>query len=209
MNKAIITSAVVATGVLLTAGTVQAQTLPGEQNLQVYGGEIFGDRLTSVPLSGSHPWLDDNMTFGARYTFGVTPRWGLQFSGGYSPSRASHVAGGASDLGLTTADLDLVWSFLPDLVLQGHRTALYAVAGGGYAWTHLDHALMGTIAGTPVMLTEGNGVSGNAGFGGKFYVTEHLFIGADARYRYFDQLVNSYDRGLNTAETTLSVGYAF
>src|SRR6266404_2472294 len=72
------------------------------QDVQLYVGEMFGDRLMQTPLSGSTPRLDDNVTFGGRYTYNFMKQLGTQLSGGYTPTRAGHVASGDSDLGLTT-----------------------------------------------------------------------------------------------------------
>jgi hypothetical protein len=92
----------------------------GSQDVQVYAGEMFGDRLTDTPLSGGIPRLDDSFTFGGRYTYYFTNLWGVQLAAAYTPSRASHVPGGADDLGLTTVDLDVLLNFTP-----GYRVACH------------------------------------------------------------------------------------
>jgi outer membrane protein W len=209
MIKRLITGtlALIVTG--LYAGSASAQYRPYSQDVQVYAGEMFGDRLTTSFINGDYPRLDDSVTFGARYTFNLTPQWGLQLSAGYSPSYISHVGGGSTDFGLTTADLDLIWNITPDLMFAGNRLVTYAVVGGGYAWANLDHAIAGSVNGAPMSLDNGNGVTGNAGFGAKYYINERFFIDLDARYRYLNNLVSCYGQGLNTAETTLSLGYQF
>jgi outer membrane protein W len=111
--------------------------------------------------------------------------------------------------GLTTADLDLIWNITPDLSFVGHRLVTYAVVGGGYAWANVDHAVFGSVNGAPMLLDNGNGITGNAGFGAKYYIDERFFVDLDARYRYLNNLVSSYGQGLNTAETTVSLGYQF
>lgn len=72
----------------------RAQTYAKSQDVQIYAGETFGDRLTETPLSGRSPLLNDDAVFGGRYTYNLTPQWGLQLSAGYSPSRAARIAGG-------------------------------------------------------------------------------------------------------------------
>jgi opacity protein-like surface antigen len=186
-----------------------AQGLDYSQDVQLYAGQMFGDRVTNAPVDGSYPRLDDGVTFGARYTFDFTPQWGLQFSTGYSPGRLSHVVSGATDLGLTTADLDLQWNITPELALAGHRLVPYVVAGGGYAWSYLDHAIAGSVAGNTVRLNNGNGVTANAGLGARYDLYDGLFIDLDARYRYLNKLVSAYPQGLNTAEATIGFGYQF
>jgi outer membrane beta-barrel protein len=210
MKTRALTGAVAVFGMSLYATSACAQFRPSSQDFQLYAGEMLGDRLTGTSISGNYPQLDDSFTFGGRYTFNFTPRWGLQLSAGYSPSRVSRIAGGSSDFGLTTTDLDVIWNITPDFSLLGHRLVTYAVAGGGYAWADLsDGPLSGSVHGTPVVFKDGNGVTGNAGFGAKYYVNEQFFIDLDARYRYLNNLVSSYGQGLNTVGATLSVGYQF
>jgi outer membrane protein len=187
----------------------QTQTPAGSQDLQIYGGEMFGDRLTEAPLSGSHPLLNDDVTFGGRYTYDFTDQWGAQLSAGYSPTHTGHVAGGDSDLGLTTVDLDVLWNITPGFTWGGHTLVPYTEVGVGYAWASLDHSLRGVIGTTPVVLTDSNGYTAKVGLGGKYFVTSNFFVDFDARYRYLSRLINEDGRGLNGAETTLSVGYQF
>lgn len=186
-----------------------AQTKAGSQDVQIYAGEMFGDRLTETRLSGRFPKLNDDLTFGGRYTYDVTPQWAVQLSAGYSPGRAADVAGGDANLGLTTTDVDVIWNLTPALHFYGHTLQPYTELGAGYAWAHLDHTLTGVIGATPVVLTNSNGYTANVGFGAKYFVTENLFVDFDARYRYLSRLVKHHGAGLNTAETTLGLGYQF
>lgn len=186
-----------------------AQTDSRSQDVQLYVGEMFGDRLTETPLFGSTPRLNDNVTFGGRYTANFMKQLGLQLSAGYTPTRVAHVASGNSNLGLTTVDLDAVWYVLPDSTLFGHRFSAYTVAGAGYAWANLDHALFGFAGNRPITITDSNGYTANAGLGAKYYLLDNLFVDFDARYRYLSKLANDRGQGLNTAETTVSLGYEF
>src|SRR6266404_5359113 len=95
---------------LLTAVTLGATVLhmspavaadPASQEIQLYGGEIFGDRLTQRTISGSTPRFNDSATFGGHYTFNYTDAFGVQLSAGYSPGRVGHVRSGDSSLGIT------------------------------------------------------------------------------------------------------------
>jgi hypothetical protein len=79
-----------------------AQPHAGSQDLQIYAGERFGDRLTETPLTGRYPLLNDDAVFGGRYTYDFTAQWGVQLSAGHSPSRVTRLFGGDSNLGLTT-----------------------------------------------------------------------------------------------------------
>jgi opacity protein-like surface antigen len=186
----------------LGGGSAIAQSSSSSQDVQLYVGEMFGDRLTERPLSGSVPRLDDNVTFGSRYTYNFRREFGLQLSTGYTPARATHVVGGDSDLGLTTLDLDAVWYVIPYFALAGHRFSAYTVAGVGYAWSSLDHPLSGSI-------TDRNGYTANAGLGAEYYLTDSLFIDLDGRYRYLSKLTSEFGQGLNTAATTFGLGYQF
>jgi outer membrane protein W len=195
--------------VALHVESARAQPSANSQDLQIYAGYIFGDRLTESPLSGERSRLDDNGTFGARYTCHFSEQFGVQLAAGYSPNRASHVPSDGSDLGLTTADLDIEWHILPDFQFLGHPLVPYAVVGVGYAWAHLDQPILGSAGNTRVSITNSDGVTGNAGVGAKYYLTDRVFVDFDARFRYMSKLVSNYGQGLNTAETSLSVGYRF
>ncbi len=193
----------------LHGAPAHAQAQAGSQDVQIYAGEIFGDRLTETPLSGGSPLLDDDAVFGGRYTYDLTNQWGLQLSAGYSPSRTGHVLDGDGNLGLTTLELDVLWNITPGFTLNGHPLVPYTEIGAGYAWSDLNHPLYGVTATTPVVLTDSNGYTANVGFGAKYYITDDLFIDFDARYRYLSRLINNDRQGLNTAETTFSLGYQF
>lgn len=191
------------------ASPADAQAHTGSQDLQIYAGEAFGDRLTDMPLSGKYPVLNDDIVFGGRYTYDFTDQWALQLSAGYDPSRAAHVTGGASNLALTTVDLDVLRNITPGLAIDGRTLMPYAEIGVGYAWANLDHSLYGVTGNTPVTLTDSTGYTANAGFGVKYYLTNNFFADFDARYRYLSRLIDNDGRGLNTGETTFSLGYRF
>jgi opacity protein-like surface antigen len=202
---------------LLGLGTAAVLAVHGEfaraqarsQDVQVYAGYVFGDHLLEKPLSGNQPRLDDSATFGARYGYHLTPSWGIQLSAGYSPSRAAHVPNGASNLGLTTVDLDLEWDIVPGLDLAGHPLIPYTVIGVGYAWANFDHSMYGLVNGRPATISDSYGYTANAGLGAKYYLRDNIFIAFDTRYRYLSKLISEYGQELNTAETTLSLGYRF
>jgi opacity protein-like surface antigen len=183
-----------------------AQERSSTQEIQVYAGEMFGlgDHMTETPISGRTPILDDNATFGARYTYNFTDTWGVQLSAGHSPGRASYVPSGNSDLGLTTVDVDAVWTFSRFYPIVG-----YTVAGMGYAWANLDRTIQGTVYGRPTSISDSNGYTANAGIGAKYYLTNNLFLDAEGRYRYLNRILNNYGQGMNTVETTLGVGWKF
>jgi len=210
MNGRISILGLVALGVTALHGApALAQAHAGSQDLQIYGGEMFGDRLAETPLSGKHPLLDDDAVFGGRYTYDFTGQWGLQLSAGYSPSRVGHVMGGDSNLGLTTADLDVLWNVTPGFTVAGRTLMPYTEVGVGYAWAHLDHPLYGVIGTTPVTFTDSNGYTANVGLGAKYFMTSNFFVDFDARYRYLSRLINRDGQALNTGETTLGLGYQF
>lgn len=201
---------------LITLGLVALQGAPavaqeraGAQEVQIYAGEMFGDRLTATPLGGRYPILDDDAVFGGSYTYDFTDQWGLELAAGYSPNRAGHLLGGDDNLGLTTLDLDLLWHITPGFTLNGRPLVPYTEVGVGYVWSDLNHPLYGVTGTTPVALTDSDGYTANIGFGVKYYMTDSFFVDLDARYRYLSRLINSDRQGLNTAQTTLSLGYQF
>jgi len=204
MNRQFAMLASVTLGATVLHMSPAAAAGPTSQEIQLYGGEIFGDRLTQTTISGSTPRFNDSATLGGRYTVNYTDTWGVQLSAGYSPGRAGHVRSGDSSFGITTVDLDGVWNFTP-----GYKVVGYAVAGVGYAWANLDREILGSVGGTPVTISDSNGYTANAGLGAKYYLTDNLFLDLDTRYRYFSKLVSNYGQGVNTVETTLGVGWRF
>ena len=104
---------------ILSATALHGSLATGQtrnQDLQIYAGEMFGDRLTEAPLTGSHPILDDDATFGGRYTYCFTNQWGLQLAAGHASSRATR----DGNLGLTTLGLDVLWNVTPGFTFGGH-----------------------------------------------------------------------------------------
>jgi opacity protein-like surface antigen len=188
----------------LQSAPVAAQELPRTQSVEIFGGELFGDKLTDTPLSGQNPRLNDDALAGLRYNYNFTNMWGVQLSSGYSWSRVSRTPVGDNKLGLTTVDLDAVWNITPQFPFVA-----YALAGAGYAWANLDAPISAESNGRPVFLTDSNGFTANAGIGVKYYVSNNLYVDALARYRYLDRLVSTSNQHLNTTETTLGIGWRF
>jgi opacity protein-like surface antigen len=188
----------------LHIGPAVAEEQARTQSVEIFGGEQFGDNLTDAPVSGRTPRLNDGAVAGARYNYNFTDMWGIQLSSGYSWSRAARVASGKDNLGLTTVDLDAVWNITPQ-----YPVVPYVLIGAGYAWAKLDAPIAGEINGRAVTLTDSNGFTANAGIGAKYYVTNNLYVDVLARYRYLNRLVSDSNQHLNTAETTLGIGWRF
>jgi hypothetical protein len=88
MKQLLTASGVVAAGAIALHGRpAAAQDHRYSQEVQVYGGEIFGDRLTKTPISGSTPRLDDSATVGARYNFNFNEMFGMEHTAGLQVSR--------------------------------------------------------------------------------------------------------------------------
>jgi opacity protein-like surface antigen len=181
-----------------------AQEQPRTQSVEIFGGELFGDKLTDSPVSGRNPRLNDDALAGIRYNYNFTDMWGAQLSSGYSWSRASRIQFGENKLGLTTVDLDAVWNITPQFPFVA-----YVLAGAGYAWANLDAPITGEANGRVVALTDSNGFTANAGIGVKYYVSSNLYVDALARYRYLDRLVSDSNQHMNTTEATLGIGWRF
>jgi len=194
-------------------GTIALQALPalaqgapaaGQQEVDVYAGELFGDDVTDRAVSGQTPKLDDDITYGVRYSYSITDALGIEASVGRSQSSVTKVAGGDIDLDLTTIDVDAVWNFN-----NGTRFSPYVLAGVGYASADLDRPIIGTVGAQPVSIQDDEGFTLNAGIGAKYFITDNFLIRAEARYRYLDKVVDRFDDSLNTVEATLGVGYRF
>jgi opacity protein-like surface antigen len=113
---------------------------------------------------------------------------------------------GPNDTGanLWAVDVDAVWHILPEGPIVP-----YVLAGVGWGALDLDRDLVATQNGITQTIRDDNGVTLNAGFGAKWYATEHLLFRAEARYRWMDKVVDRFDQSLNTVETTVGIGYQF
>jgi len=181
-----------------------AQVQEGSQEVDVYGGELFGDKLTDRAISGTRPELDDDITYGIRYGYNFTNSFGLEVALGNAASSATKLAGQDIDLDLTTLDFDAVWHFE-----TGTKLVPYVLAGAGYAKSNLDRPITGTVNGQPVSLDDDEGFTLNAGVGAKYFVADNVLIRLEARYRYVDKVLDNFDDSLSTVETTLGVGWQF
>jgi len=188
----------------LYAAPASAQVQEGTQEVNVYGGELFGDRLTDREVSASKPELDDDVTYGLRYAYNFTNSFGIEAQLGHTASSATKLAGRDIDLDLTTLDLDAVWNFE-----TGTRLVPYVLGGVGYATANLDAPITGTVNGQPVSLDDDDGFTLNAGVGARYFVTDKLSLRLEARYRYVDAVLDDLDDSLNTFETTLGVSWHF
>lgn len=204
-------SLLVTTAALLGAGLVAQQAHAAEpaQDLEVYAGAAFGDRIAERPATGPALRLDDDATFGARYTYWTGGRLGLQLAGGFTPTTIQHTQGGDTDVNLYTVDANLLFDLTPDLVIGGRRVQTYAAVGAGYAWQDPDRPIVGAVASGVKTLDKQGAFTANAGLGARLFFTDAVYAGLDARYRFIDKLVKTNGSELNHVETTLSVGYRF
>lgn len=188
----------------LVSAPAFAQVEARSQEVSAYAGQLFGDKLTDTAVSGQVPELDDDVTYGFRYAYNLTPNFALEASVGETLSSVTKLAGSDIDLDLSTLDLDAVWHFNP-----GDRVVAYAVGGVGYARANLDEPITGLVGGQPVSIDDDQGFTANAGVGAKYYVNDRVLVRLEARYRYLDGVLDSHDDSLNTVETTLGVAWRF
>lgn len=195
----------VGVGVLAGAMPAVAQVTAGSQEVHVYAGETFGDKLSDRRINGRKPELDDDVTYGVRYGYNFTDAWGLELSLGRTNSSVTKLVGRDIDLDLTTFDVNAIYHFNP-----GGSFVPYVLAGVGYASADLDRAITGTVNGIgPVRIDDDEGFTLNAGIGAKYFITDKVSLRLDARYRYLDKVIDRFDDSLNTFETTLGVGFKF
>jgi len=188
----------------LALSTVPAGAQEPTQEVHVYGGELFGDKLTDTPVSGNRPELDDDITYGVRYGYNFSNAWGLEISAGNTATAATKLAGSDIDFDLTTVDIDAVWN-----IPSGSRFVPYLVGGAGYAWANLDNPILGTVNGQAVSINDDGGFTLNAGVGAKYFVNDRFLVRLEARYRNLDKVVDNFDNSLNSVETTLGIGWRF
>jgi len=188
----------------LVSAPAFAQVEARSQEVSAYAGQLFGDKLTDTAVSGQVPELDDDVTYGFRYAYNLTPNLALEAAVGETLSSVTRLAGGDIDLDLTTIDLDAVWHFNP-----GDRVVAYALGGVGYARANLDDPIIGLVNGQPTSIDDDAGFTANAGLGAKFYVNDRVSVRLEAKYRYLDGVLDSHEESLDTVETTLGVAWQF
>jgi len=179
------------------------------QEVEFFGGASFGDRIVDRPAAGPALRLDDDATFGARYTLWSGNRLGVQLAASATPTAIRYTQGGNTDVDVYSVDANLLVDLAPGLELGGHKVQTYAAIGAGYTWANADRPIVGTVGTATKTLDDDGGFSANAGLGAKFYFTDAIYAGLDARYRYIDKLVKTDGRELSTVQTTLSIGYRF
>ncbi len=133
-------SAVAATVAAIGITAVGQQAIAAEagQELEVYAGASFGDRIVDYPATGRAMELDDDATFGARYTFWNGSRFGLQLAGGITPTTIQYTQGGDVDVDVYTFDANVVVDLTPQLLIGGRKLQTYAAIGAGYALADAD-----------------------------------------------------------------------
>jgi len=193
-----------AAAIAMALYAVPASAEEPSQEVHVYGGELFGDKITDTAISGNRPELDDDITYGIRYGYNFSDAFGLELSAGNTSSSVTKLAGNDIDVDLTTVDIDAVWNILP-----GGKFVPYLVGGAGYAWANLDNPITGTANGQPVSINDDGGFTANAGIGAKYFVNDRFLVRLEARYRYVDKVLDNFDDSLSTVETTLGVGWRF
>ncbi len=196
--------AVVASGLCATTGSSVAQVEPGSSEVHVYAGYLFGGEITDGAVAGHLPSLDDDVVMGLRYTYNATAAWGVEVSAGYSPNQVTDLEGEDVGLDLLTVDVDAVWRFRPQ-----SRLVPYVTLGVGLSRAELDHLIRGASDGGDVTIGDETSFTANVGAGLVYHVTEHFLVRADARYRYFNELLDRCADSLNSPEATIGAGWRF
>jgi len=208
MQRPLLAAAILVPACLVLPRAVLAQAKPSANEIEVYGGELFGQPLIAKPLAGTldppNPRLADHPTYGVRlsHSFG---EFGVELGVGQTRTQTERHPSetpGVSNLRVQTADLDVTWRFTDDGPITG-----YTLMGGGYARTRLVPDLMnpdGTV------IRARNTATANIGIGARAYATSHLIVRAEVRYRYLGELVTDRNaRGVSALETTFGIGWRF
>lgn len=182
-----------------------SQIQPNSHELHAYVGAFFGDELTDSSISGRVAKVDDDLTFGIRYGYNFTQSLGMELSLGHTAGSVTDTPTNDIDIGLTTLDFNAIFH----INTASPRWVPYITVGAGYVWADLDKSIHGKVSDLDVALGGEDSVTGNAGVGLKYFVSDRLMLRFDARYRYVDKLVDRFADSLNTFETTAGVGWRF
>ena len=176
----------------------------GPNEIGVFAGQLVGDDIEGVATAGETPELDDEVAYGIRYGRALTDTWSLELSLGHSPTSVTQLASGDVDLDVTTLDADAVWHFAGSA-----RWEPFVAFGVGYAWADLDEPFAGLVGGQPAAIDDDENYTLNAAIGAKYFATERVVVHLEARYRWFDRLLEPVDESLETFEPTVAVGWRF
>ena len=208
MQRPLLAAAILVPTCLGLPRAVLAQPKASTNEIEVYGGELFGQRLTAQPLAGAldpNPRLADHPTYGVRLSHSFSDEWGVELGVGQTRTQtARHPAEqpGVSNLRLQTADLDVTWNFTSDGPIRG-----YTLMGAGYARTRLEPDLTNPNGGDDIRGR--NTATANLGIGARGYLTGHLIFRAEVRYRFLGHLLTDNARSVSALETTFGVGWRF
>ena len=197
-----------------TFGMLAQQALPaaaqaqdrraGPNEIGVFAGQLVGDDIDGVEIAGATPELDDDVAYGVRYGRALTDAWSLEVSLGHSPTSVTRLAGPDVDLDLTTLDADAVWHFAGSA-----RWDPFVAFGVGYSRADLDEPFVGVVGGQQVAIGDDENYTLNAAIGAKYFATDRVVLHLEARYRYFDRLLEPVEDSLETFEPTVAVGWRF
>jgi len=172
--------------------------------LSFYAAQQLGDDLDGIDVAGQKPKLDDHVAYGIRYGQRFTDSWSLELSIGHSATDVTRLNGPDIDLDLTTFDADAVWHFA-----HSSRWDPYVAFGVGYAWADLDQPIAGLVDGRQATIDDDNSYTLNAGIGAKYFATKRMTLQLEARYRYYNRLLDPVDHSTGTFEPTVAVGWRF
>ena len=183
----------------------QAQDRRAEPNeIGVFAGQLVGDDIKGVQIAGATPELDDDVAYGVRYGRAFNDAWSLDLKLGHSPTSVTGLAGPDLDLDVTTLDADAVWHFAGNA-----RWNPFVAFGVGYARADLDQPFAGLVGGQQVAINDDDNYTLNAAIGAKYSATDRVVLHLEARYRYFDRLLEPADESLDTFEPTVAIGWRF
>jgi len=172
--------------------------------ISAYAGALLGDDLDGIDVAGQKPKLDDHAAYGVRYGQRFSDSWSLELSIGHSATNVTRLSGPDVALGLTTCDADAVWHFA-----RSSRWDPYVAFGAGYSWANLDQPIEGLVDGQQTTIDDNSNYTLNAGIGAKYAATKRIALQLEARYRYYNKLLDPVDHSIGTFEPTVAVGWRF
>lgn len=172
----------VALGVATIAGSAAAQRM-GAIEISAFGGGYFGSNVYQGQINGVGPvynvGVNSSGLYGARLGYDVSRQFGVEFSWSGSDPSLNFNSWGATaphgSLSVNNFDFDAMFMF--------GQQRVWGYFALGLGWSSYSPTVSGS-SGNAVPTSSHDYFSGNTALGLKVFVSPHLALRFDARYRW-------------------------